>query len=300
MKCLIIYFSLTGNTKKITEAIKKGMDSHVEKCDLVKIRDVDVQSFHNYDLIGLGSPVWSGPPVNVRIFLRNLPRFEGKHAFAFSTHGATPERFFPMVCKTLTEKGFTVIGINDWYGSGNLPISPHPYLTDGHPDEIDIREAEEFGTEMAGLSRRIYEGETNLIPHHLKDLPWERPGAGPPRERPTIDMEKCLYPECRLCMDNCPMGSIDLSVSPPIFAVGNCRPCYFCEMLCPTGAIEVDYGPPSDYERRRAREDFALNIEKAEAEGKFRRHVPIEEVGFDTPYHTFLTKHPRWVLPEDW
>ncbi|MFC1921344.1 EFR1 family ferrodoxin [Chloroflexota bacterium] len=298
MKCIIIYFSLTGNTKMVTKAIQRGMNGLVDCCDLVKLKDVDVQKLHDYDLIGLGSPVWSGPPVNVRIFLRNLPIIEGKHAFTFTTHGATPERFFPMVCKTLTEKGLTVIGINDWYGSGNMPISPKPYLTDGHPDETDIREAEEWGKEIAERSRRIYAGETDLIPD-LQDLPWERPGAGPPRERPTLNTEKCLYPECRLCMDNCPMGSIDLSFSPPIFAVGNCRPCYFCEMICPTGAIEVDYGPPSDYECRRAREDFAKNIEEAEAAGKFRRLVPIEEVGFDTPYHTFLTKHPRWVIPED-
>jgi flavodoxin len=56
MKGIIIYFSLTGSTKKIAQAIYKGMNPFLESCDLVKLKDVDTACLNNYDLIGIGSP----------------------------------------------------------------------------------------------------------------------------------------------------------------------------------------------------------------------------------------------------
>ena len=52
-------------------------------------------------------------------------------------------------------------------------------------------------------------------------------------------------PRCRLCMDNCPVKAIDLSVDPVVFRKG-CISCYFCEMLCPTGSIQVDAADGND------------------------------------------------------
>ena len=56
MKCIIIYFSQSGNTKKIARAIWRGMNPWVEQCDLVSIEQVDPRDVTNYDLIGIGSP----------------------------------------------------------------------------------------------------------------------------------------------------------------------------------------------------------------------------------------------------
>ena len=65
----------------------------------------------------------------------------------------------------LKKKGLTVIGYNSWYGSVYQVLhAPKPYLTDRHPDEIGLKEAKNFGREMAERARRIAAGETNLIP----------------------------------------------------------------------------------------------------------------------------------------
>jgi uncharacterized Fe-S center protein len=60
--------------------------------------------------------------------------------------------------------------------------------------------------------------------------------------KPVYNPEKCLYPKCSKCMDNCPTRSIDLTDSPKI-NYNTCGPCmvFLCEQLCPTGAMEVNW-----------------------------------------------------------
>jgi flavodoxin/formate hydrogenlyase subunit 6/NADH:ubiquinone oxidoreductase subunit I len=295
VKSIIIYFSQTGNTKKVAQAIHKGTSQRVELCDIAKMKEVSARDLIEYDLIGLGSPVWGGPPPNLKFFIDTLTPLSGKHIFAFCTHGALPQNFSPMTVRLLEKKGLIVIGMGDWYGTVFMPPFPKPYFTDGHPDEVDLKEAEQFGKEMVELSRRISTGEIQLIPPQpkMQRVPKRPPGL---LLRPKLHIQKCRYPKCHLCMDHCPVDAIDLSVSPPVFAK-SCRPCYFCEMICPEGAIEVDYDVVAKATRWRAKQVYSKALDKAEAEGRFRRLVSKEDVDWDIPRYRVYKKHPRYVIP---
>jgi ferredoxin len=53
-----------------------------------------------------------------------------------------------------------------------------------------------------------------------------------------IDMTKCTYPECTLCIDGCPQDAIDFSKSPPV--VHNwCEGDNLCWAICPKDAIII-------------------------------------------------------------
>jgi len=157
MKSIVIYDSYTGNTKRIAYAIHKGMSRLREQCDIVRLRDVNLRDLANYDLIGLGSPVFHFRELaNVTHFIEhNMESLDGKHAFVFCTYAGMIGHYLSRVVSALTQRGLIVIGWNSWYGSQYYPFLPKPYITDGHPDEIDIKEAEDFGTEMVIRSRRI-------------------------------------------------------------------------------------------------------------------------------------------------
>jgi flavodoxin/NAD-dependent dihydropyrimidine dehydrogenase PreA subunit len=303
MKCVIIYFSVTGNTEKIAKAIQAGVKQAAGNCDIIKIKDANPRRLYEYDLIGLGSPIMGlePDPDNVRAFIKNLWSVGGKHAFVFSTHGANPDPFFPSIVPKLKQRGLVVIGMGDWYGSCYLSETPQPYPTAGHPDEIDFKEAEEFGKEMVERSRRIAAGETRLIP----PVPPAPPSIRVPKELRDIfksslkfHEEKCVYPKCRLCMDNCPVYGIDLSVKRAVIAKP-CISCDLCSKICPTGAIEAD-----DYYGQRAaqltqdfvKSELLSHLEKNEAEGRFRRLVPVEKIGWDTSFYKVHNKHPRWII----
>jgi flavodoxin/ferredoxin len=296
MKCIIIYFSQSGNTRKIASAIWRGMNPLIERCDLVDLEHTDPREIIGYDLIGIGTAYWSGPPPHVKRFIEAMPCQSNKHAFTFYTHGILFKRFLPYMIRLLVKKDLAVIGARDWYGSVHHPLLPVPYLTDGHPDEVDLKEAEDFGKGLPGISRRISAGETDLI-LPVPPLPPRRTMKRILPEK-KLNMQKCKYPECTLCMDHCRLKVIDLSLSPPVFPE-KCVPCFFCEMICPKGAIEIDYEPHARLELKRARSIFVKTLEQAEAEGSFRRLIPADEVGWETPFYKAFSKHPRWVICED-
>lgn len=297
MKALVIYFSLTGNTRKIAHAIHSGINQHVDRCDITTMKKFHPGKVAEYDFVALGSPVWGGVPPHVMRFVKEIPSESEmrKHIVLFCTHGAWPERFYPPLIDELTKKGFIVIGVRNWYASVYRPASPKPYPTDGHPDEVDLREAEEFGRETSELSRLIYEGTARVpVLPRMKMVPrntFVRPA-------PVLHREKCHYPECRICMDHCPLGGIDLSKEEPVFAKP-CVTCYFCEMICPYGAVEADYKTYETAFRKDVENKFLKVLEEAEQEGNFRRLVPVDEIGWNTPYYVIHDTHPRYVIPEE-
>jgi hypothetical protein len=75
--------------------------------------------------------------------------------------------------------------------------------------------------------------------------------------------------------------------------------CFFCEKICPTGAIEADFEAVAQIFSRRAKHILAPVLAKAEAEGRFRRLIPLDKVGWDTPHYKVYSRHPRYIIPED-
>jgi len=265
MKAIAVYYSATGNTQKIARAIQRGIRDVIGQCDIASINKIEPGELAGYDLVAFGGPLWYWrEPSNLRLFAYNMPRMDGKLCALFCCHGSTPCGFYYSLAPVLLKKGLKIIGWKDWYSSMYQVLHlPYPYLTHGHPDRVDLQEAEAFGREMARNAEKIAAGETGLIPEIPKgpDADWlwrpyifdgddhvpgtERSAGAPVREpvkpRPTrkINREKCAYPACTICIDNCPMNAFDISKSPPEVKQ-NCKECSLCELMCPNDAIELN------------------------------------------------------------
>jgi NADPH-dependent glutamate synthase beta subunit-like oxidoreductase/flavodoxin/NAD-dependent dihydropyrimidine dehydrogenase PreA subunit len=289
MKSIVIYFSQTGSTKKIAEAIYSGIKSATGQCEITTLREINVGRLVEFDLIGLGCPTWElRMPANFRAFEESMPALEGKHCFLFTTHGMDRGMVFRDMGEVLLQKGLIVIGYRSWYGAGQMPTIPKPYFTDGHPDSFDLKEAADFGKEMVERSLRVSQGEKGLIPDILSMK--ERLFPPEPAVELKFNKEKCRYPICRLCVDNCPVEDcINLSQHPVVFAKKEkCLNCYFCWKICPNGAIEADWGPLAKAFREIELPGALKLLERAEARGYFRRLV--DKVDVDTPWYTFCDR----------
>jgi flavodoxin/ferredoxin len=325
LKTMIVYYSFSGNTRKIAQAISQGMSQVAGKSDIAAIEGssgvpgMKPQDLLEYDLIGFGSPAWSHSITpNMMAFIESLPSLKGKHTFFFVVHGILPGGAVRWMVKALKAKRSTVIGWEDWYGSGFPANIFKPYHTDGHPDEIDLNEATNFGREMVERSRRISEGEKNLIPVLPSREEYERRygrkpvyKATPKRKdykvRPVwlsyeikINRERCN--KCNLCVENCPMGCIDLSATPPIDKAA-CVACWVCEQICPLGAVEIDYDTiirereSSAGKKWEKAKYLQENVERIDKDPRFRRLVPHEDLGKDGYWYQ-ISKHPRIIIPQ--
>jgi flavodoxin/ferredoxin len=309
-KGAVVYLSYTGNTKSIAERICKGMKSVMDSCDLLKLRQADPKKLAGYDLIGIGTPTrLSKEPVEVKEFIENMPAVKGKNAFVFNTHGATPVSTMKNIVTALKDKGLTVIGYADWYCAVYLAYVPKPYFTDGHPDKIDLKEAEKFGKEMAERSLRVYKGEAGLIPDLPQGELYERMYGsqnrgdemmgGPARQKLlqaraqkfSLDMAKCT--RCNVCVEICPSKAIDFSTEPVTFNA--CDRCWLCEQICPEAAISFNYDFMLEAHNVAVEKMLVPALKIAQEMGRFRPLVKPETVNWDKPL--FKTKKaPRFKI----
>jgi NADPH-dependent glutamate synthase beta subunit-like oxidoreductase/flavodoxin/Fe-S-cluster-containing hydrogenase component 2 len=347
LKTLVIYFSQSGNTQKIAEAIHIGIKKTNNLCDLVRMEDVAMRELKNYDMIGIGSPTHcvQAPP-NVKDFISSLTgNVDGKFCFVFYTHGALPAFFLASTVPALKQSGMEVIGWKDWFGDVyGYAVVPKPYFTGRHPDAIDLKEAAEFGKEMIERAFRILHGETNLVPelptgkayrdYWMPLLPpegqdeWHKVAN---RLYFEIDKNKCKYPYCSICVDNCPRNAIDFTIDPPHFD-HECMLCFRCTLNCPQNAINVDFEgkirealpkdgkstmafsistsdesvgvkprkaikTPQEAHDELAKKWLAQSLLLFEKTGYFRSYIKEEEAGWETPCYKWHISPCRSFCP---
>lgn len=309
MKVIIVYYSQTGNTQKVARKIRDGLRKSGAEVTLKFIKKVTFEELNDYDVIGIGCPVWFEMTPNVRKFVEDMPNQDGKLGFVFNTHATMPDLFDPLAVPRMQQKGLKMVDWNDWYGNSYIQIFPEPYYTAGHPDEQDLNEAFEWGVELGNKCQAILNGEPfefpempqpNMTPMHANAAIMHLGGFHNMHGALVRDPDKCLYPKCHICMDNCTRDYIDLSAEPQKY--GSCgdkcddnHGCTYCEMLCPTGAIHpvVPYEEACPVGKEHGSELFEYVLGKAEEAGKFRRLIPFDKVGKTTPFYSVHNKHPR-------
>ncbi len=161
MKILVTYYSQSGNTEKIANAIFTELKD--EDIILQKITDVDVSTLGSKDLIFIGSPVHAGAfPKQLKEFLKELPENTSTKIASFYTYGVPIPSFYDKfgkkVEKQVTKKGLSIIGEFCCLGEHRAlhlleKVSPEAaekakIESAGHPDEKDINAAKLFAKEI--------------------------------------------------------------------------------------------------------------------------------------------------------
>ena len=110
MKKVVVFYSLTGNTRTVAKTIAKELKADLCEVEEVKKRNRFIAYFtgsfaaskdkcseikplalniHDYDLILLGSPIWAGKPVPaINAFISNTD-FKHKKVIVFFTMGGS-------------------------------------------------------------------------------------------------------------------------------------------------------------------------------------------------------------------
>jgi flavodoxin len=160
MKVLVTYYTKSGNTEKVAEAIYDGVEKKASKeiIPLEKIESVD-----EFDLIFCGFPVHSSSiPLPVEKFIKNVP--QGKNIAFFATHGSLrggPLAITAFHYAITIEPKLKVIGTFGCRGEVDSKIidslienpehrwwAIEAQSATGHPDAGDLADAKEFADAM--------------------------------------------------------------------------------------------------------------------------------------------------------
>ena len=105
MKACVLYFSLTGNTKRFAEAI-----SELIEAPAFDITSCEPSTVADYDLLIIGTPVMGMQPAPiVSTFVKRLPQGYGKKAIVFCTYAIAKGGVLKGLEKELAKKGYLTI-----------------------------------------------------------------------------------------------------------------------------------------------------------------------------------------------
>jgi flavodoxin len=119
MKPCVLYFSRTGNTKRMAEAIAEAI-----KASVFSMTSSEPSVVEDFDLLIVGTPVEGFRPAKETVeFVERLPKTEGKKAILFCTYALWKGRTFGVLKKELSSKGYkTILDVSTKGMKPDLPV----------------------------------------------------------------------------------------------------------------------------------------------------------------------------------
>ncbi len=237
----LIYFSPTGTTRRVLEAMAEGMGPrNLRHIDITLPRPGGGEAIEiNAGFALIGVPVYAGRvPLTVidrlaALKARNVPAaivvVYGNRAF---DDALLELRELSLGAGFLPVAGGAFIGEHSFAGK-DAPIAL------GRPDEKDLATAREFGRKL-GLEPGPFDSSRPAKPVQV-------PGNVPHRERmPHGGIAPCTREElctlCGTCASVCPTGAVSVDGTVVTDAAA-CIMCHACVKQCPSGARVMEAEP---------------------------------------------------------
>ena len=246
MKTFLITFSPTGTSRKVGEAIARGIDPECIVYDYMKGRGAITVPAGAVAVVSV--PVYGGhvaPPASE--WIKNISG-EGAMAVATVVYGNRDyENALVELGDMLRARGFRIAGGATFVGEHSYSTARFP-IAAGRPDCCDLEQALRFG---AALKEKMLRGSVDDI--DLSTIVHtENPAAATARfyegvmkirssgtvpRTPVVDEAGCVH--CGRCVAVCPMGAITEGNECHTDA-GRCIDCCACVKACATGARTYD------------------------------------------------------------
>jgi len=240
-----MYFSATDTTKKVVSEIAKKISENVDREMVISNIDFTLPEvrkesvlFTEEDVVIIGVPVYAGRVPNVLLKYLNSITGNGALAIAVVVYGNRNYDDALIELKDILElDGFKVI-------AGGAFIGEHSFskiLAKNRPDEKDMSVIKKFAD-------KIYKkliGENKIEPIVVKgNKPYRKYYKPKNKEGILVDIRKVTpktndnCKDCKLCVNVCPMGSIDSNDVSKLNGI--CIKCGACIKKCPNGAKYYD------------------------------------------------------------
>ncbi len=239
---MVFYFSASGNTLYLCNAIREGLNRQGIKTELIDISALPDKpvSPEKYDLIGFAFPVfvWDAP-LNMLDFIKHLPKVNNKPCFIFVTCGGIRGNVLFKSARRLKRKGYNTVWAKTLRCEDSHPVLRRwwtkIFISQGRPDKKHYTRLKL---------------QASSIPQNYTCITVPNPLAFPldlisPLYNATIRFwmkkwvlhDKCI--KCGDCVNYCPTKTLDFNDDgfPFVKSPKKCIACYRCVNICPTKAF---------------------------------------------------------------
>lgn len=238
MKILLIYFTGTYNTRYLTSLLQERFLSIGDKVDILEVKEGSEITDLDYDLIGLGYPIYAfNAPNYFNKFIKGVEFKKDQKVFIYKQSGEVfklNDASSRKIKKYLKKKKAILINEKHYV----LPYNIHFRFEDKFIEEIlyyDERLLDIF----------FYELEKQIIsiikPHFFATLTSlllsiQKLGGCLNGPLYKVDKNKCI--NCGKCISDCPVNNISRKKGKIVFS-NHCLMCMRCSFYCPSDAIKI-------------------------------------------------------------
>lgn len=233
----LIYFSPTGTTRTLVEAVARGLDIDTSCIEDLTYERTALQPRSTGPATSpavIGMPVYAGRlPVLAIERMRRHVRGLGRPAVLVAVYGNRAFEDALLELRDLAEElGFVPVAGGAFIGEHSFSRPELP-IAENRPDRADIALALALGQQVRDKLNRAV---------HPRDLPrLHVPGNFPYREgmlaasiSPETQTETCT--RCGVCIDVCPPSAITLTTDGTTTDATLCLRCCACIRACPVEA----------------------------------------------------------------
>ena len=244
MKCILIYYTGTFNTRYLTEKLSAGLENAGWDTTIYEIdpKNNERLDLSEYGCIGLGYPIYGYcAPYAFLKFIRAQKFPKGVKVFIYKDSGETEhanDASSKYVLRKLRRDGVKVR--NEYH-----------FLM---PYNIHFRFEDKLVKEMLVMDGKLLDVLVHEVTHDIPDM--KRPGiwsriVSSVVSRPQyiggnvnsflykVDMDKCIG--CGLCIRNCPTGNVYKNEKGVIKFHHHCLMCMRCSFFCPADAFHIGF-----------------------------------------------------------
>lgn len=241
-----IYFSPTGTTKKIINAIAKGMgeiNKEVIDITLPDVRERKLSAI-NGDVVLIGMPVYEERIPKMAIEFLKALNGDKKPVVIVGVYGNIGYGIvLDELNKIASDTGFKVVAAAAFIGEHSFS-NDKVDLAKNRPDKNDLFKAEEFGNNIMKKLHNINDlNDIHLnipqgkLPIMAKIAP--KNSARLVTKTPVIDKNLCT--NCNVCAKWCPVGAINKQTLE--INENKCIRCFSCVKKCSKKARRIVYKP---------------------------------------------------------
>jgi ferredoxin len=237
----LVFFSPTGSTKKILDAIAKGFGAdQTETIDLtLPANETEVVQAGEERLVVFGVPVYEGRVGKTA--LDRLQRFRGNNtpaALVVLYGNRDYEDALIELADFTTEAGFMPVAAAAFVGEHSFARKDRP-MANGRPDDQDIEAASAFGVQLRAKMDSLSAVTTAARVTPPGNRPYvEHDRSGMEEKAATTREDRCTL--CGECAAVCPVGAIAVDENAVTTDALACILCNACVKHCPEGARVVD------------------------------------------------------------